>query len=140
MMLPSLAPEASASAISPQPPIKLFTERFLRFRLSAKHGAEDRNRTGTIVANPGILSPVRLPVPPPRQNNGAGDGNRTHVASLEGWNSTIELHPHKIIWSWREESNSQPADYKSAALPIELRQLAAWPKSPHSTQRAHCAS
>ena len=26
--------------------------------------------------------------------HGAGDGNRTHVASLEGWNSTIELHPH----------------------------------------------
>ena len=25
--------------------------------------------------------------------NGAGDGNRTHVTSLEGWNSTIELHP-----------------------------------------------
>ena len=24
---------------------------------------------------------------------GAGDGNRTHVVSLEGWNSTIELHP-----------------------------------------------
>src|SRR5713226_1400569 len=24
---------------------------------------------------------------------GAGDGNRTHVASLEGWWSTIELHP-----------------------------------------------
>ena len=26
------------------------------------------------------------------------------------------------IWSWRLESNPQPADYKSAALPIELRQ------------------
>ena len=25
---------------------------------------------------------------------GAGDGNRTHVVSLEGWSSTIELHPH----------------------------------------------
>ena len=25
---------------------------------------------------------------------GAGDGNRTHAASLEGWNSAIELHPH----------------------------------------------
>ena len=25
---------------------------------------------------------------------GAGDGNRTHVISLEGWSSTIELHPH----------------------------------------------
>ena len=25
-------------------------------------------------------------------------------------------------WSWRTESNHQPADYKSAALPVELRQ------------------
>ena len=25
--------------------------------------------------------------------DGAGDGNRTHAASLEGWNSTIEQHP-----------------------------------------------
>ena len=25
-------------------------------------------------------------------------------------------------WSWRLELNPQPADYKSAALPIELRQ------------------
>ena len=24
---------------------------------------------------------------------GAGDGNRTHATSLEGWSSTIELHP-----------------------------------------------
>ena len=29
-----------------------------------------------------------------RKKSGAGDGNRTHAASLEGWNSTIELHPH----------------------------------------------
>ena len=74
-----------------------------------------------------ILSPLRLPVPPPRQyqllTNGAGDGNRTHVISLEGWSSTIELHPHNAKWSWREELNPQPADYKSAALPIELHQL-----------------
>ena len=25
--------------------------------------------------------------------NGAGEGNRTLTASLEGWNSTVELHP-----------------------------------------------
>ena len=25
-------------------------------------------------------------------------------------------------WSWRQELNLQPADYKSAALPVELRQ------------------
>lgn len=26
----------------------------------------------------------------------AGDGNRTHVSSLEGWCSTIELHPQMM--------------------------------------------
>ena len=26
---------------------------------------------------------------------GAGEGNRTLATSLEGWGSTIELHPHK---------------------------------------------
>ena len=30
------------------------------------------------------------------QKNGAGEGNRTLVTSLEGWRSTIELHPHVV--------------------------------------------
>ena len=30
------------------------------------------------------------------QKNGAGEGNRTLVTSLEGWGSTIELHPHMV--------------------------------------------
>ena len=30
--------------------------------------------------------------------------------------------PSPPIWSWRWDSNPQPADYKSAALPVELRQ------------------
>ena len=29
----------------------------------------------------------------------------------------------EVKWSWREESNPRPADYKSAARPTELRQL-----------------
>src|SRR5690242_9887493 len=29
------------------------------------------------------------------QYNRAGDGNRTRIASLEGWSSTIELRPHQ---------------------------------------------
>ncbi len=37
-----------------------------------------------------------LPLNYVRILDGAGDGNRTHVTSLEGWNSTIELHPHAI--------------------------------------------
>ena len=32
-----------------------------------KNGAGDRNRTGTGITPRGILSPLRLPVPPPRQ-------------------------------------------------------------------------
>jgi hypothetical protein len=35
------------------------------------------------------------------------------------------------LWSWREESNLQPAVYKTAALPIELRQL------PHDIKESH---
>jgi hypothetical protein len=27
--------------------------------------------------------------------NGAGDGDRTRTTSLEGWGSTIELHPRR---------------------------------------------
>ena len=31
---------------------------------------------------------------------GAGDGNRTHATSLEGWDSTIELHPHSRLYKF----------------------------------------
>src|SRR5262245_6072376 len=51
------------------------------------------------------ISRLILTVLPRRPRAGAGDGNRTHVASLEGWSSTIELHP-------------QPC---AAPLPVPLR-------------------
>lgn len=39
------------------------------------------------------------------------------------YNIFTELHAgSQKKWSWREESNPRPADYKSAALPTELRQ------------------
>ena len=50
-----------------------------------------------------VLEGIRTPDPRLRrpllyptelQTQRAGDGNRTHVSSLEGWCSTIELHPH----------------------------------------------
>ena len=49
--------------------------------------------------------------------NGAGDGNRTHAASLEGWSSTTELHPH-IIWSGRRDSNPRLSPWQGDALPL----------------------
>ena len=46
---------------------------------------------------------------PPLKNNGAGEGNRTLTASLEGWNSTIELHPLKnhvfALFSFKKQIN-----------------------------------
>ena len=46
----------------------------------------------------GIRTPdprLRRPLlyPAELRTHKAGDGNRTHVSSLEGWCSTIELHP-----------------------------------------------
>ena len=43
----------------------------------------------------------------------AGDGNRTHVSSLEGWCSTIELHPHvRYMFSTETILSYEPADCK----------------------------
>ena len=39
----------------------------------------------------------RLPAKQGQARPGAGDGNRTHTTSLEGWDSTIELHPQVVI-------------------------------------------
>jgi hypothetical protein len=47
---------------------------------------------------------------------GAGDGNRTHTTSLEGWDSTIELHPH--FWSGKRDSNPQPSPWQGDTLPL----------------------
>ena len=43
----------------------------------------------------------------------AGDGNRTHVSSLEGWCSTIELHPQVSGW---QDSNLRPPGPTPGAL------------------------
>ena len=65
----------------------------------------------------------------------AGDGNRTHVSSLEGWCSTIELHPQRnmrglecqsgflrlsVFQCPEPESNQRHEDFQSSALPTEL--------------------
>ena len=52
--------------------------------------------------------------------SGAGDGNRTRVSSLEGWCSTIELHPHKLSCVLSQEIITQTAlfvKYKITNIP-----------------------
>ena len=65
-----------------------------------------------------------------------GDGFEPSKAELTDLQSVPFGHsgiPPQILfkWSWRRESNSQPADYKSAALPLShtsesLKKLATW--------------
>ncbi len=38
--------------------------------------------------------------------NGAGDENRTRVISLEGWNSTIELHLQILVGTFNYTLNN----------------------------------
>ena len=47
---------------------------------------------------------------------GAGDGDRTRTASLEGWNSTIELLPQKkmVVGAGFEPAKAVLADLQSA--------------------------
>ena len=59
-------------------------------------GAPEEIRTPDTRLRRPLLYPTELQaqLDTPAKESGAGDGNRTHAASLEGWNSTIELHPH----------------------------------------------
>ena len=57
-----------------------------------------KNGTPEGIRTPGLLLRRQLLYPPELQAHiGAGDGNRTHATSLEGWSSTIELHPQKEL-------------------------------------------
>jgi hypothetical protein len=44
--------------------------------------------------------------------DGAGDGNRNRMTSLEGWGSTIELRPHDA--PGRERRQPSGTDYRLA--------------------------
>ncbi len=59
-------------------------------QLSRSYGALEGTRTPDPLLRRQLLYPAELQA----HKNGAGDGNRTHTTSLEGWDSTIELHPH----------------------------------------------
>ena len=63
-------------------------------------------RGNTLLFNHFLTVPEGIRTPDPRlrrpllypaelRTHKAGDGNRTHVSSLEGWCSTIELHPRR---------------------------------------------
>ncbi len=86
--------------------------------------APGRTRTPNLRIRSPLLYPVELQglgagLRPGRRPIRAGEGNRTLTASLEGWSSTIELHPRIFIvnrssgWS---DSNRRPRAPKARAL------------------------
>ena len=58
-----------------------------------KSGTPEGTRTPDLLLRRQLLYPAELLA----HLDGAGDGNRTRVSSLEGWCSTIELHPQVLI-------------------------------------------
>ena len=99
MILLSLAPEASASANFATTACYLFSltsfsDVVKRFFIFWCRGPES-NRYGCFQPRD-FKSRASASSATPAATNGAGDGNRTHVTSLEGWGSTIELHPQVI--------------------------------------------
>ena len=56
-------------------------------------GARSGTRTRTYSRIADFESAAAAITPPWRADHGAGEGNRTLVASLEGWSSAIELRP-----------------------------------------------
>ena len=53
----------------------------------------------------------------------AGDGNRTHVSSLEGWCSTIELHPHIGVTGFEPATSWSQTRRSSQTEPHPVRYL-----------------
>ena len=87
---PPLAPEASASAVSPRPHSIFITDLSNNYKWC--RGPES-NRYGCFQPRDFKSRASASSATPAKCLIGAGDGNRTHVTSLEGWGSTIELHP-----------------------------------------------
>ena len=63
--------------------LRVHHQRFKKF------GTPEGTRTPDLLLRRQLLYPAELLA----HLYGAGDGNRTRVSSLEGWCSTIELHP-----------------------------------------------
>ena len=88
----------------------------IQLRYGCIISAEDRDRTGTVITNRRILSPVRLPIPPPRhyRTGKAEDGIRTrdpHHGKVMFYHWTTSAN---VIFNCKcrlEDSNLRPPHY-----------------------------
>ena len=101
-------PQSGVLATSPHPPY-----------------LENHVPGGTRTPDPRLRRPMLYPAEL-LAHIGAGDGNRTHVAGLEGQNSTIELHPQHLI------------RVKKISIGVEgFEPPAPWSQTTYSTKLSH---
>ena len=106
--------------------------RSITLRLIIQIGAEDRNRTGTNLTIRGILSPLRLPVPPPRQvymnvtdcNMEAAPRIELGIKVLQ--TSALPLGYVAGKWSGKRGSNSRPPPWQGGALPLSYFRISSF--------------
>ena len=96
---------------------------------TSPHPPYSRNHVpgGTRTPDPRLRRPMLYPAEL-LAHIGAGDGNRTHVAGLEGQNSTIELHPqhHTLLY------------VKKNSIGVEgFEPPAPWSQTTYSTKLSH---
>ena len=89
-------------------------------------GAEDRNRTGTEITLRGILSPLRLPVPPPRHEVEATPRIELGIKVLQ--TSALPLGYVATKWSGKRDSNSRPPPWQGGALPLSYFRITMVPQ------------
>jgi hypothetical protein len=78
------------------------------------------------------------PIPHPTFPKQAGDGNRTHVASLEGWGFTIKLHPRgSKLELKRPKLNSNNTASNDADQPTSTIQFAQPKPKPFGFQNSN---
>src|SRR5947209_16617521 len=83
-------------------------------RVPEPAAAETRPRSAHNSAAPRYACLTRERAAGPRAcyGDGAGDGNRTHVTSLEGWRTTIVLRPRRVNrWPARRSGQGQRLEY-----------------------------
>ena len=87
--------------------------RVLRHRQG--NGTPEGTRTPDLLLRRQLLYPAELLA----HLDGAGDGNRTRVSSLEGWCSTIELHPQVLCPMGYQPRNSITS-FPACQAPCEI--------------------
>ena len=97
---------------------KILSKKKASFLLvTRRNGAEDRNRTGTDITIRGILSPVRLPVPPPRHIKLEATP-RFELGNKGFADLCLTTWLCRLIWSGKRDSNSRPSPWQGDALPL----------------------